>query len=104
MVWNKHDTRTFKRPESVADRDVRNCHPKERLHKVERILGEMKDGIWDKERFWIDFHIGKGDEKQKIMSEYYALRDKNGRYLGCMEVSQNISDIQKLTGEKRLLD
>lgn len=104
IAWNKHDTRIFRRPESVIGRDVRKCHPKESLHKVERILGEMKDGTRNKARFWIDLHIGKGEEKQKIMIEYYALRDKNGGFLGCMEASQNISDIKKLTGEKRLLD
>ena len=43
-------------------------------------------------------------EKQKVMIEYYALRDKSGKYIGCLEASQNISEIQKINGEKRLLD
>jgi DUF438 domain-containing protein len=38
------------------------------------------------------------------MIEYYVLRDKNGIYIGCLEASQSISDFQKLTGQKRLLD
>ena len=104
LAWNKHKTRIFKRPEGVVGRNVRKCHPKKSLDKVETILSEMKDGTRDKARFWIDLELPGFDEKQKVMIEYYALRDKNGEYIGCLEASQNISDIQKLTGEKRLLD
>ncbi len=101
VAWNKHETRVFKRPEAVLGRDVRNCHPSHSLSKVEQILNEMKAGTRNKARFWIDF----GPQKdQKLLIEYYALRDKNGKYLGCLEVTQNITEIQKLTGEKRLLD
>jgi PAS domain S-box-containing protein len=104
LAWNKHETRIFKRPVGVVGRDVRNCHPKKRLDKVEQILREMKDGNRDKARFWIDLPIGPSGEKQKILIEYYALRNSEGKYLGCLEASQNITDLQKLTGEKRLLD
>jgi len=44
------------------------------------------------------------DAPQKIMIEYYALRDAAGNYLGCLEASQNITEIQKISGQKRLLD
>ena len=98
LAWNKHETRIFKRPEAVLGRDVRQCHPPKSLDKVLRIIEEMKAGKRDKARFWIDLH-GK-----KVMIEYYALRDKNGTYLGCLEASQDITELQKLEGEKRLLD
>jgi len=104
LAWNKHKTRIFKRPEGVVGRDVRNCHPKKSLDKVEQILQEMKNGTRDKARFWIDLPIGPDETKQKILIEYYALRDPKGNYLGCMEASQNISILQSITGEKRLLD
>jgi DUF438 domain-containing protein len=45
-----------------------------------------------------------GTGKQKILIEYYALRDDSGKYIGCLEATQNISDIQRIEGEKRLLD
>jgi len=102
LAWNKHETRVFKRPVGVVGRDVRNCHPKKSLDKVEKILNEMKEGKRDKARFWID--LEKNNEKRKILIEYYALRDENGRYLGCMEATQDITEIQSLKGEKRLLD
>lgn len=104
LAWNKHHTRIFKRPEAVVGRDVRNCHPKKSLEKVEQILQEMKEGKRQKARFYIDLPLGPQDAKEKVLIEYYALRDEKGRYLGCLEASQNISEIQKLSGEKRLLD
>jgi uncharacterized protein len=104
LAWNKHATRIFKRPEAVVGRDVQNCHPKKSLGKVEQILKEMKAGKRDKARFYIDLPLGPNQEKQKVLIEYYALRDEQGKYLGCLEASQNIAELQKLSGEKRLLD
>jgi len=104
LAWNKHTTRIFKRPEAVVGRDVRNCHPKKSLAKVEQILHEMKDGKREKAQFWIDLPLGPHEKKEKVLIEYYALRDAKGTYLGCLEATQNISTYQEITGEKRLLD
>jgi len=104
LAWNKHETRIFKRPMAVIGKDVRDCHPKKSLHKVEQLLREMKEATRDKARFWIDLSIEPGGKKQKIMIEYYALRTSDGKYLGCLEATQNITEIQLITGEKRLLD
>ena len=104
LAWNKHKTRIFKRPEAVIGRNVRNCHPEKSLEKVEQIISEMKAGTRDKAEFWIDLPIGEGESKRKILIRYFALKDKNGNYLGCLEVSMDITDIQKISGEKRLLE
>jgi DUF438 domain-containing protein len=48
--------------------------------------------------FWINL---KG---RQIYIRYFAVRDKAGKYLGTLEVSQDITDIKKIEGEKRLLD
>lgn len=104
LAWNKHETRTFKRPEAALGRNVRQCHPKKSLDKVEAIISEMKAGKRDKARFWIDLPIGPGGELQKVLIEYYAVRDKGRKYLGCLEASQNISEYRKLEGQQRLLD
>ena len=63
-----------------------------------------KEGKRDKARFWIDLPIGPEGENQKVLIEYYALRNQEGKYLGCLEASQNISGLQKIQGSKRLLD
>ncbi|MDX9815491.1 MAG: hypothetical protein BWY02_02733 [bacterium ADurb.Bin157] len=104
LAWNKHETRIFRRPTGAVGRNVRDCHPKGSLNKVETILEEMKAGKRDKARFWIDLPLKDKDAPQKIMIEYYALRDAAGNYLGCLEASQNITEIQKISGQKRLLD
>jgi len=102
LAWNRHATRLFKRPEGVVGRDVRNCHPKKSVDKVETILAEMKAGAREKAEFWIDMEIeGK---PEKVLIQYFALRDENGAYLGCLEASQRIGRIQSLQGQKRLLD
>ncbi|HDQ16338.1 MAG TPA: PAS domain S-box protein [Bacteroidetes bacterium] len=104
LCWNKHETRIFKRPEAALGRDVKKCHPPKSLDKVEQILKEMKEGKRDIASFWIDLPIGKNKEMRKILIQYFAVRDKNGKYLGCLEASQDITDIQKITGQKRLLE
>jgi len=104
LAWNKHQTRIFKRPEAALGRDVRNCHPQKSLDKVEKIIAEMKEGSRDTAKFWIDLPLGKNGEMHKILIQYFALRDAVGTYLGCMEASQDITDLQKLKGQKKLLD
>ncbi|MBN2556769.1 MAG: PAS domain-containing protein [Anaerolineales bacterium] len=104
LAWNKHETRIFSRPKAVVGKNVRDCHPENSLDKVEIILTEMKAGTRDKARFWIDLPLGDDDKQEKVLIEYFAVRNTTGEYLGCIECSQNISDIQSLSGEKRLLD
>ena len=104
MAWNKHASRIFKRPEAVVGRDVRNCHPNKSLGKVEQILTEMKAGSRNKAQFWIDMNLHEDDAPHKVLIEYYALRDDQGNYIGCLEASQDITEKQHITGEKRLLE
>lgn len=102
--WNKHENRIFKRPIVAMGMDFRECHPKSSLDKVERIVNEMKEGKRDRARFWIDMKVNENEPKHKILIDFYALRDLNGKYIGCMEFDIDIEEIRKLEGEKRLLD
>ena len=104
LAWNKHETRIFKRPEGALGKNVRNCHPPKSLSKVEQIISEMKAGKRDMAQFYIDLPIGENKELNKVLIQYFALRDKDGKYIGCLEASQNITPIQKIQGQKRLLD
>jgi len=101
--WNQHETRLFRRPMSAMGLNFRQCHPEESLAKVEQIVGEMKAGRRDKARFWIDLKVGQDPVQHKILIEFYALRDESGKYLGCMECTQDVSEARALQGEKRLL-
>jgi PAS domain S-box-containing protein len=96
--WNKHETRIFKRPVSVVGKSVQNCHPKQSVDKVNQLLSDFKGGKRDSAEFWIDL---KG---RKVHIRYFAVRDKTDRYLGTLEVTQDITDIKKIEGEKRLLE
>jgi len=92
-----HD-KIFPRSRSVIGMAVQNCHPQKSLHKVNQILADFKAGRRDVAEFWIDFR------GMKVLIRYYPVRDRAGRYLGCLEVVQDITKIQTLKGEKRLLD
>ena len=96
-IFNKNGDRIFPRPRTVIGRKVQDCHPPKSLHKVQQIIQEMKTGTRDTAEFWIDHR------DRKIHIRYLAVRDKQNRYLGCLEASQDITDIQKITGERRLL-
>lgn len=43
-------------------------------------------------------------KEKHIYIRYLALRDEAGNYRGTMEVTQEISRIRELEGERRLLD
>jgi DUF438 domain-containing protein len=88
--------RVFLRARSIIGRKVLNCHPPQSLAAVEKILKDFKDGSKSSEEFWINM---KG---RVIHIRYFALRDPGGKYLGSLEVTQDITDIQKIKGEKRL--
>ena len=96
--YSKGDKRIFRRTPAVIGRKVQDCHPPKSLHKVERVISDLKSGKRDVAEFWIE--LGG----QKIYIRYFSVRDKAGKYLGVLEVTQDITEIQKITDEKRLLD
>lgn len=95
--FNKNGDRIFPRPRSVIGLKVQKCHPKKSLHKVTQILEEFRAGTRDSANFWISLR------GRKVYIRYFPVRDKDGTYLGCLEVTQDITDIKKIEGEKRLL-
>ena len=96
--YSKGDKRIFRRTPAVIGKKVQNCHPQKSLHKVEQVVSDLKAGKRDVAEFWIDL---KG---RKIYIRYFPVKDKAGKYIGILEVTQDITDLQKIDGEKRLLD
>lgn len=90
--------RIFPRTTAILGRQVSNCHPPESVHIVEQIVDSFKNGEKDHADFWIKM-MGK-----YIMIQYFAVRDAENNYKGVIEVSQEITDIKAIEGEKRLLD
>lgn len=96
--WNKYETRIFKRPVAVIGKSVQNCHPKHSVDKVNQLLSDFKNGRKDSAEFWIN--LGE----RKVYIRYFAVRDKDRRYLGTLEATQDITAIKKIEGEKRILE
>jgi DUF438 domain-containing protein len=92
------EKRIFRRTNSIIGRDVKNCHPHESVHVVEQIVESFRSGEKDKASFWIQM---KGE---LILIQYFAVRDEKRKYRGIVEVSQEITEIRNIQGEKRLLD
>jgi DUF438 domain-containing protein len=90
--------RLFPRSPGIIGRQVSKCHPPKSVHIVEGIVQEFKKGKRDEAEFWLQM----GDKFIHI--RYYPIRDSEGKYMGTIEVSQDITEIKKLEGEKRLLD
>ncbi|UCG91306.1 MAG: DUF438 domain-containing protein [candidate division WOR-3 bacterium] len=90
--------RIFPRTKAVIGHKVQQCHPEKSVHVVNQILEDFKNGRRDKAEFWINMN------KRLIFIRYFPVRDTNGDYLGCLEVTQDITDVKAIEGEKRLLD
>lgn len=98
IFYNRGEERVFPRSAGVIGREVKFCHPPKSVSTVLKILEEFKKGTKDDAEFWIDYR-GK-----KIHIRYFAIRNNLNEYKGVIEVSQDITNILKITGEKRLLD
>lgn len=99
LYFNKVDEeKIFTRSLSVVGRLVQQCHPQKSVHLVEQILKEMKAGTRQKATFWINFN------DMFVHISYFAVRDKEGNYEGCVEMIHDIKPYRELKGEKRLLD
>ncbi len=90
--------RIFPRSKAIIGRLVENCHPPSSVHIVKQLVDDFRSGKKQKESFWIQMG------EKFILIQYFALHDKEGNFRGTLEVSQDVSDIRRLEGEKRLMD
>ena len=95
--FSQSKERIFPRTKAIIGRKVQQCHPQKSLHVVEEILNDFRENKRDRAEFWISL------EGRLIYIRYFAVRDKAEKYLGCLEVTQDITDIKKIEAEKRLL-
>lgn len=96
--YSQGKERIFARSPGIIGRKVQKCHPPKSVHIVDEILAKMKSGERDSAEFWLQMG-GKF-----IYIRYFAVRDEQGKYRGCLEVSQDVTDIRKLEGQRRLLE
>lgn len=89
--------RIFDRSRAILGRKVQYCHPPKSVHVVNQIVRDFKEGKQERARFWIDLR------GRLVYICYYAVRDEAGGYLGTLEVTQDLTEVRALTGERRLL-
>jgi len=89
--------RIFARSKTILGRKVQNCHPPGSVHVVEKILEDFRSGRRDVAEFWINFG------GRFVHIRYFPIRDAQGRYLGTLEVTQDLTPLRALEGERRLL-
>ncbi len=98
VFYNRGEERVFPRSAGIIGREVKFCHPPKSVDQVLQILEAFKAGTQEKAEFWIEF---KG---RFIHISYFAVRSEDGDYRGVIEMSQDVTHVRELEGEKRLLD
>jgi PAS domain S-box-containing protein len=95
--FNKAEKRIFVRTKAVIGRSVQMCHPQKSIHVVNRIIEAFTTGEKDTAEFWITMN------NRLVHIRYFAVRDKEGKYLGTIEVTQDLTDLKNIKGDRRLL-
>jgi DUF438 domain-containing protein len=95
--FSQSKDRIFPRAKAIIGLKVQQCHPQKSVHVVDQILEDFRRGKKDAAQFWINL------QGKLIHIRYFAVR-KGGDYQGCVEVTQDITDIKKIKGERRLLE
>jgi PAS domain S-box-containing protein len=98
IFYNRGEERVFPRSAGIIGREVKFCHPPKSVGTVLKILEEFRKGTQNESSFWINY------KDRLIYIRYFAVRDADKNYKGVIEMSQDITDIKKIEGEKRLLD
>jgi len=96
--YSDSEHRIFPRSPGIIGRAVQNCHPAKSVHIVNDIVRSFKDKTRDVAEFWIQ------RDGRFIHIRYFPVYDKDGAYRGVLEVSQDVTGIKELQGERRLLD
>jgi len=90
--------RIFARSKAIIGRKVQHCHPPRSVETVDRILDDFRAGRQNVAEFWINFH------DKFVHVRYFAVRSSDGAYLGTVELTQDLTPLRALQGERRLLE
>jgi len=89
--------RIFARSKAIIGRKVQHCHPPRSANTVNKILDDFRAGRQNVAEFWINF------QNKFVHIRYFAVRNDEGKYLGTVELTQNLAPLRQLSGERRLL-
>jgi DUF438 domain-containing protein len=98
LYFSQRKDRIFERTKAIIGQKIQQCHPQKSVPIVNRILDSFRKGMKEEAEFW------RNIQGRLVHTRNYAVKDNYGKYLGCLEVDQDITNIQKIKGEKRELD
>jgi DUF438 domain-containing protein len=89
--------RIFARSKAIIGRKVQHCHPPRSADTVNKILDDFRSGRQNVAEFWIKF------KTKFVHIRYFAVRNDEGKYVGTVELTQDLAPLRQLSGERRLL-
>ena len=81
--------KVFKRPAMALDREVFSCHPPKIEPMVRQIIDDFRNGRSDLVEVWME----KGG--RTMLVKYMAVRDKTDKYIGTVELVQDMEFAKK---------
>lgn len=96
--YSKVKEQIFSRTKEIIGLKIQQCHSQKSIHMVNKVIEDLKMGRKGSVDSWIDM------QGKKILIRYFPVRNEKGEYLGCLEVAQDITEIQKLKGERKPLE
>ena len=86
----------FPHSKNALGNSVYSCHLPESVPRVKKIFDDFHQGKKDKYEFWFKpRHMGR-----YLYLQYFAVR-KDNKYLGCLEVAQDVTDIRNWKTENK---
>lgn len=79
---------------------VFSCHTAKSRPLIHRIFAQFHSGEIDK----YEVHFTPRKMGRCLYLRYYAVHDQEGKYLGCLEVAQDVTEIRQWDEEKRTID
>lgn len=98
IFYNRGEERVFPRSAGIIGREVKFCHPPKSVGTVLKIVEAFRNGTQNEANFWFNYR------GRLIYVRYFAVRDAQKNYRGVIEMSQDITDIKTIEGERRLLE
>jgi conserved hypothetical protein len=98
IFYNRGEERVFPRSAGIIGREVKFCHPPKSVGTVLKIVEAFRAGTQNEANFWFNYR------GRIIYVRYFAVRDAQKNYKGVIEMSQDITDIKLIEGERRLLE
>ncbi len=89
--WYSDNHTIFSRQKDVLNKHVLEVHPKHSADRVKKVLAEMHSGTRDSIEMTIP---AKG---KQVHIAFYALHDAQGQYLGCIEVTEDVTEFVNST-------